>query len=57
MGWNAQPTCAVSLDNVVIQESQRLGQEGQGFSLAMTACESRAQHCLRVPYWHLQPGA
>ena len=41
MGWNAQPTCAVSLDNVVVPESQRLGQEGQGFNIAMTARESR----------------
>lgn len=39
MGWNAQPTCAVSLDGVVVPESQRLGQEGQGFNIAMTACK------------------
>lgn len=39
MGWNAQPTCAVSLDGVVVPESQRLGQEGQGFNIAMTALD------------------
>ncbi|MFN2328198.1 MAG: acyl-CoA dehydrogenase family protein [Chromatocurvus sp.] len=35
MGWNAQPTRAVTFDNVRIPVSYRLGEEGQGFSIAM----------------------
>ncbi|MBM4943602.1 acyl-CoA dehydrogenase family protein [Vibrio parahaemolyticus] len=35
MGWNSQPTRAVTFDNVVIPASQLLGEEGQGFIFAM----------------------
>lgn len=35
MGWNAQPTRMVTFDNVEIDETSRLGEEGQGFKMAM----------------------
>jgi alkylation response protein AidB-like acyl-CoA dehydrogenase len=35
MGWNAQPTRMVTFDDVVVDESKRLGAEGDGFKLAM----------------------
>ncbi len=35
MGWNAQPTRAVSFENVRVPVSNRLGEEGQGFAIAM----------------------
>ncbi|MDF4412837.1 acyl-CoA dehydrogenase family protein [Vibrio parahaemolyticus] len=35
MGWNSQPTRAVTFENVVIPESHLLGEEGQGFIFAM----------------------
>lgn len=35
MGWNAQPTRAITFDNVRIPAANRLGEEGQGFSFAM----------------------
>ena len=35
MGWNAQPTRMVTFDNVRIPVANRLGQEGQGFAIAM----------------------
>ncbi len=35
MGWNAQPTRMVSFDNVRVPVENRLGAEGQGFSIAM----------------------
>ncbi|GAB4820214.1 hypothetical protein N2152v2_007260 [Parachlorella kessleri] len=39
LGWNAQPTCAVSLDHVRVPEANRVGQEGEGFSIAMNALD------------------
>lgn len=39
MGWNAQPTTAVMFDGVKIPESQRIGQEGEGFKIAMQALD------------------
>ncbi|BDA49115.1 Isobutyryl-CoA dehydrogenase, mitochondrial [Coccomyxa sp. Obi] len=39
MGWNAQPTCSVSLDGVRVPQENRLGEEGQGFSIAMNALD------------------
>lgn len=35
MGWNAQPTRMVTFDNVRVPVGYRLGEEGQGFSIAM----------------------
>lgn len=36
MGWNAQPTRQVVLDNVRVPVGNLLGREGQGFRIAMT---------------------
>ncbi|NQX87218.1 MAG: acyl-CoA dehydrogenase family protein [Halioglobus sp.] len=35
MGWNAQATRMITFDNVRIPEVNRLGEEGQGFAIAM----------------------
>lgn len=35
MGWNAQPTRMVTFDNVRVPARHRLGEEGQGFAIAM----------------------
>ncbi|MGW9041114.1 acyl-CoA dehydrogenase family protein [Streptomyces lydicus] len=35
MGWNAQPTRQVILDGVRVPVTHRLGQEGEGFKIAM----------------------
>jgi len=35
MGWNAQPTRSISFDEVRVPVANRLGEEGQGFSIAM----------------------
>jgi alkylation response protein AidB-like acyl-CoA dehydrogenase len=35
MGWNSQPTAIVNFDNVRIPVSNRVGEEGQGFTFAM----------------------
>lgn len=35
MGWNAQPTRAINFDNVRVPVANRLGNEGQGFAIAM----------------------
>ena len=35
MGWNSQPTRAITFDNVEIPAANRLGEEGQGFAFAM----------------------
>jgi alkylation response protein AidB-like acyl-CoA dehydrogenase len=40
MGWNSQPTCAVILDGVRVPTENRLGEEGQGFTIAMNACDA-----------------
>ncbi|KAL3143219.1 Isobutyryl-CoA dehydrogenase, mitochondrial [Trebouxia sp. C0009 RCD-2024] len=37
MGWNAQPTCAVMMDSVRVPAASLLGEEGQGFHIAMNA--------------------
>jgi alkylation response protein AidB-like acyl-CoA dehydrogenase len=35
MGWNAQPTRMVTFDNVRVPAINRLGEEGEGFAIAM----------------------
>lgn len=35
MGWNSQPTAAIFFDQVRIPASYRLGEEGEGFRIAM----------------------
>jgi alkylation response protein AidB-like acyl-CoA dehydrogenase len=39
MGWNAQPTRAVTFDNVRVPVANRLGAEGEGFKLAMAGLD------------------
>ncbi|HUC48525.1 MAG TPA: acyl-CoA dehydrogenase family protein [Xanthobacteraceae bacterium] len=39
MGWNAQPTRAVMFDNVRVPAADRLGDEGQGFKIAMSGLD------------------
>ncbi len=39
MGWNAQPTRAVMFENVRIPATFRLGEEGQGFAIAMAGLD------------------
>ena len=39
MGWNAQPTRQVILENCKIPASQRVGAEGQGFKFAMSGLD------------------
>ena len=35
MGWTSQPTAMVHFDNVVVPAENRIGDEGQGFKIAM----------------------
>ncbi len=35
MGWNSQPTRTISFDNVMIPADHLLGEEGEGFKIAM----------------------
>jgi alkylation response protein AidB-like acyl-CoA dehydrogenase len=39
MGWNAQPTRAVIMDNVRVPEANRIGPEGIGFPIAMAGLD------------------
>ncbi|MFV0291819.1 MAG: acyl-CoA dehydrogenase family protein [Paracoccus sp. (in: a-proteobacteria)] len=39
MGWSAQPTRTVSMDNVRVPASAMLGAEGQGFRIAMSGLD------------------
>jgi alkylation response protein AidB-like acyl-CoA dehydrogenase len=39
MGWNAQPTRAVIFDNARVPVANRLGQEGEGFRIAMSGLD------------------
>jgi alkylation response protein AidB-like acyl-CoA dehydrogenase len=39
MGWNSQPTAIVNFDNVRIPVTNRVGEEGQGFSFAMAGLD------------------
>jgi alkylation response protein AidB-like acyl-CoA dehydrogenase len=40
MGWKTQPTAMVIFDNCRIPASHRIGEEGQGFSIAMQGLDS-----------------
>jgi len=40
MGWNAQPTRAVLFENARVPLANRLGEEGQGFRIAMSGLDS-----------------
>ncbi len=59
LGWNSQPTRAISFDNVKVPVNYRLGAEGEGFKIAMkgldggrlniAACSlGAAQACLSI---------
>lgn len=39
MGWNAQPTRTVIMDDVRVPQSNRLGNEGEGFKFAMAGLD------------------
>jgi hypothetical protein len=39
MGWNAQPTAQVNLDDCRIPEANRIGEEGEGFKFAMAGLD------------------
>jgi alkylation response protein AidB-like acyl-CoA dehydrogenase len=39
MGWRNQPTTMVMLDNVKVPVANRLGEEGEGFKIAMTGLD------------------
>lgn len=39
MGWNSQPTAAVMFDDCRVPVSNRIGDEGQGFSIAMAGLD------------------
>jgi alkylation response protein AidB-like acyl-CoA dehydrogenase len=39
MGWNAQPTRAVTFENVRVPAANRLGEEGIGFKIAMAGLD------------------
>ena len=46
LGWNSQPTVAVTLDGVRVPEGARLAAEGEGFRIAMKA-RARLPRCKR----------
>ncbi|WP_141014702.1 acyl-CoA dehydrogenase family protein [Nocardioides sambongensis] len=39
MGWNAQPTRQVVFEGVFVPDDQRLGEEGRGFTVAMSGLD------------------
>ncbi len=64
MGWNSQPTRAINFDDVEVPVSHRLGEEGQGFAIAMegldggriniaTCSIGAAQACLQFAISHV----
>lgn len=40
MGWRSSPTWGLNLDDVVLPEERRLGDEGQGFKIALASLDS-----------------
>ncbi|CAF89386.1 unnamed protein product, partial [Tetraodon nigroviridis] len=64
VGWNSQPTRAVIFEDCAVPVSHRLGEEGQGFSIAMkglnggriniASCSLGAAHaCVQLAKEHL----
>lgn len=64
MGWNSQPTRAVIFEDCAVPVSNRLGEEGQGFNIAMkglnggriniASCSLGAAHaCVQLAKDHL----
>ncbi|WP_372810152.1 acyl-CoA dehydrogenase family protein [Litorivivens sp.] len=64
MGWNSQPTRAINFDEVEVPVANRLGDEGQGFAIAMegldggriniaTCSIGAAQACLQFAVSHV----
>ena len=64
MGWNSQPTRAINFDEVAVPVANRLGEEGQGFAIAMegldggriniaTCSIGAAQACLQFALSHV----
>ncbi|KAJ8366904.1 hypothetical protein AAFF_G00336880 [Aldrovandia affinis] len=64
MGWNSQPTRAVMFEDCMVPVTNRLGQEGQGFNIAMkglnggriniASCSLGAAHaCVQLAKEHL----
>ncbi len=39
MGWRSQPTCVVNFDNCRVPVANRLGEEGDGFKIAMSGLD------------------
>ena len=39
LGWNSQPTRQVIFEDAMVPQSQRLGEEGEGFKIAMMALD------------------
>ena len=65
MGWNSQPTRSITFDNVLVEKSNLLGEEGQGFIFAMkgldggriniaTCSVGTAQHALEQATQYMQ---
>lgn len=65
MGWNSQPTRAITFENVKVPVNQLLGREGEGFTFAMkgldggriniaTCSVGTAQHALNQATQYLQ---
>ncbi len=40
MGWRSSPTWMLQMDDVHVEESARLGEEGQGFKIALASLDS-----------------
>lgn len=65
LGWNSQPTRAIAFDNVRVAGANRLGEEGEGFKIAMkgldggriniaTCSLGAAQACLNATHGYMQ---
>jgi len=54
MGWNAQPTRMVTFDGVRVPVGNRLGEEGQGFAIAMEGLDGGR---INIATWSSEFGA